>query len=73
MIDMPLEFGGQGRTYLFKLSCIPAGALFFYFVEYILLILPRLLRVRYHASLAIGVIVLSLWFCANLGLACALM
>lgn len=45
MVDMPLEFGGQGRTYLYKLVCIPAGALFFFFVEYILMILPRLLRV----------------------------
>ncbi|KAM3184034.1 hypothetical protein ACTXT7_009179 [Hymenolepis weldensis] len=44
MIDMPLEFGGQGRTYLYKLVCIPAGALFFFFVEYFLMILPRLLR-----------------------------
>ncbi|VUZ57233.1 unnamed protein product [Hymenolepis diminuta] len=44
MIDMPLEFGGQGRTYLYKLVCIPAGALFFFFVEYLLMILPRLLR-----------------------------
>ncbi|KAM7537166.1 hypothetical protein Aperf_G00000078812 [Anoplocephala perfoliata] len=44
MIDMPLEFGGQGRTYLFKLGCVLAGALFFYCLEYVLLILPRLLK-----------------------------
>lgn len=46
MIDMPREFGGQGRTYLYKFICVPVGALFFFLVEYVLLILPRLLRVR---------------------------
>lgn len=45
MADMPLEFGGQGRTYLLKLSCIPAGLLTFFCIEYVLLILPRLLKV----------------------------
>ncbi|VDK36607.1 unnamed protein product [Taenia asiatica] len=45
MADMPLEFGGQGRTYLLKLSCIPAGLLVFFCIEYVLLILPRLLKV----------------------------
>ncbi|VDM18525.1 unnamed protein product [Hydatigera taeniaeformis] len=44
MIDMPLEFGGQGRTYLYKFTCVPVGALFFFMVEYVLLILPRLVR-----------------------------
>ncbi|KAL5967591.1 Metal cation symporter ZIP8 [Taenia solium] len=44
MIDMPREFGGQGRTYLYKFICVPVGTLFFFLVEYILLILPRLLR-----------------------------
>ena len=46
MVDMPLEFGGQGRTYLLKLGCVPAGALFFFIVEYILMIIPRILKVR---------------------------
>ncbi|KAL5967590.1 Metal cation symporter ZIP8 [Taenia solium] len=46
MADMPLEFGGQGRTYLLKLSCIPAGLLVFFCIEYVLLILPRLLKLR---------------------------
>ncbi len=45
MVDMPLEFGGQGRTYLLKLCCVLAGALFFFTIEYILLIMPRLLKV----------------------------
>nr|CDS16761.1 zinc transporter zip8 [Echinococcus granulosus] len=44
MAEMPLEFGGQGRTYLYKFSCVPIGALFFFIVEYVLLILPRLLK-----------------------------
>ncbi|KAL5110865.1 Metal cation symporter ZIP14 [Taenia crassiceps] len=46
MADMPLEFGGQGRTYLLKLSCVPAGLLIFFCIEYILLILPRLPKLR---------------------------
>ena len=45
MVDMPLEFGGQGRTYLLKLCCVPAGVLFFFIIEYILMILPRILKV----------------------------
>ncbi|VDD77892.1 unnamed protein product [Mesocestoides corti] len=44
MIDMPAEFGGQGRSYLLKLGSVLAGALFFFVVEYVLLILPRLLK-----------------------------
>lgn len=46
MADMPLEFGGQGRTYLLKLSCVPAGLLIFFFIEYLLLIIPRIFKLR---------------------------
>lgn len=45
MADMPLEFGGQGHSYLIKLSCVPIGLLVFFCIEYILLIAPRLLKV----------------------------
>ncbi|KAM7537120.1 hypothetical protein Aperf_G00000077430 [Anoplocephala perfoliata] len=44
MYYMPLEFGGQGRTYLYKMGCVPAGVFFFFLLEYFILILPRLLK-----------------------------
>ncbi|VDO09020.1 unnamed protein product [Rodentolepis nana] len=44
MVELPLEFGGQGRTYLYKMGCVAAGVFFFFILEYILLILPRLFR-----------------------------
>eukprot|EP00108_Taenia_solium_P006966 TsM_000367800 transcript=TsM_000367800 gene=TsM_000367800 len=50
MADMPLEFGGQGHSYLVKLSCVPAGLLVFFCVEYILHILPRLLKLNKPSS-----------------------
>lgn len=45
MVDMPAEFGGQGRSYLLKMSSILAGALFFYSLEYFLFLLPKLFKV----------------------------
>ncbi|KAL5109978.1 Metal cation symporter ZIP14 [Taenia crassiceps] len=50
MIEMPREFGGQGRTYLYKFICVPAGALFFFIVEYILLIMPRISKWKGSSS-----------------------
>ncbi len=47
MVDMPKEFGGQGRLYLREMSCIFVGILFFYILEYMLIILPRLMKVSY--------------------------
>lgn len=44
MVELPLEFGGQGRTYLFKMGCVAAGVFFFFILEYLLLIVPRLLK-----------------------------
>nr|CDS28427.1 zinc transporter ZIP14 [Hymenolepis microstoma] len=44
MVELPLEFGGQGRTYLFKMGCVAAGVFFFFILEYILLIIPRLFK-----------------------------
>ncbi|KAM7538419.1 hypothetical protein Aperf_G00000077490 [Anoplocephala perfoliata] len=44
MFYMPLEFGGQGRTYMYKMGCVPAGIFFFFLLEYFILILPRLLK-----------------------------
>lgn len=45
MVELPLEFGGQGRTYLYKMGCVPAGVFFFFILEYFLLIIPRLFKV----------------------------
>ncbi|VDK23130.1 unnamed protein product [Taenia asiatica] len=50
MADMPLEFGGQGHSYLVKLSCVPAGLLVFFCVEYVLHISPRLLKLDKPSS-----------------------
>ncbi|VUZ57222.1 unnamed protein product [Hymenolepis diminuta] len=44
MVELPLEFGGQGRTYLYKMGCVPAGVFFFFILEYFLLIIPRLFK-----------------------------
>ncbi|KAL5104401.1 Metal cation symporter ZIP14 [Taenia crassiceps] len=46
MADMPLEFGGQGHSYLIKLSCVPAGLLIFFCIEYVLLVSSRLLKLN---------------------------
>ncbi|KAH9282520.1 Zinc transporter ZIP14 [Echinococcus granulosus] len=50
MADMPLEFGGQGHSYLLKLSCVPTSLLIFFCIEYILLILPRLSKLHISSN-----------------------
>ncbi|BHF65880.1 hypothetical protein SprV_0200889300 [Sparganum proliferum] len=44
MVDMPAEFGGQGRFYLWKMVSVLLGCVFFYCLEYILFIMPKLLK-----------------------------
>ncbi|VDL96259.1 unnamed protein product [Schistocephalus solidus] len=44
MVDMPAEFGGQGRFYLWKMVSVLLGCLFFYCLEYLLFIMPKLCK-----------------------------
>ncbi|VDN15599.1 unnamed protein product [Dibothriocephalus latus] len=45
MVDMPAEFGGQGRFYLWKMVSIVLGCMFFYCLEYFLFLMPKLCKV----------------------------
>nr|CUU98584.1 hypothetical transcript [Hymenolepis microstoma] len=44
--EVPLEFGGQGFGYLRKMAFIPTGLYLFFIIEYILLIAPRVFKLK---------------------------